>query len=140
MRYNGPGDTMAFKVTRRTIEMTWNPEARLAVLRFNAETHATGKDAVILVEALSGWIGTDGEPFGLLGDGTRLASVDAKYRSEWSRFLRRHRGNCRIAFFNMGPVVRIAAEMFRIGTGVQLKAFAEEAEARSWLREKGIPG
>ena len=38
----------------------------------------------------------------------------------------------------MGPVIRIVAEMFRIGTGVQLKGFSEEAGARAWLRERGI--
>jgi len=39
----------------------------------------------------------------------------------------------------MNPVVRIAAEMFRLGTGLRLKAFATEAEARAWLQEMGIP-
>jgi hypothetical protein len=28
--------------------------------------------------------------------------------------------------------------MFRIGTGVQLKAFADEPAARSWLRTRGF--
>jgi hypothetical protein len=38
----------------------------------------------------------------------------------------------------MGPIVRLAAEMFRIGTGLKLKAFADEASARAWLRTMGI--
>ena len=119
---------------QRTIEMRWDPQSRIALLRFESETRATGEDAVVLIEALTHWIGTDGDSFGLLGDGSRLASVDAGYRAAWGSFFRRHREDACIAFFNMGPVIRIAAEMFRIGTGLRLKAFATELEARAWLQ------
>jgi hypothetical protein len=126
------------KITRGSIEITWDAESRLAFLRFEAETSATGKDAVALVEALTRWVGTDREPFGLLGDGGRLGRVDAEYRSVWRKFFDEHRGDSCIAFFNMNPLIRVAAEMFRIGTGLRLKAFADEAQARSWMREMGI--
>ena len=119
--------------------MTWDPDARVAAIRFERDTQATGRDARALVEALAGWIGTEGQPFGLLGDGGRLSGLDAEYRSHWGSFLREHRQDCYTAFFNMNAVVRIAAEMFRIGTGLRLKAFAHEPEARAWLRENGIP-
>jgi hypothetical protein len=126
------------KITAGSAEMTWDPDARLAVLSFVRETTTTGPDAVALVDALSRWIGSEGEPFGLLGDGGRLRGVNAEYRSVWSKFLRLHRDDSYTAFFNMSAVVRIAAEMFRIGTGLRLKAFASEAEARAWLRGSGI--
>lgn len=126
------------KITTGSIEMIWDSEARLAMLRFELETRATGKDAVVLVDALTRWIGTDGKLFGLLGDGARLAGIDAEYRSVWGKFFRKHREDSRIAFYNMSPFIRIAADMFRIGTGVQLKAFADEGAARSWLRGMGI--
>jgi hypothetical protein len=126
------------KVTAGAIEMTWDSESRLALLRFERETHGTGKDAEKLIEALVRWIGTDGKTFALLGDGSKLAGVDAAYRSLWGKFLLQHRKDCYIAFFNMSPVIRIAAEMFRIGTGLRLKVVAREEEARSWLRGMGI--
>jgi hypothetical protein len=126
------------RILTGAIEMTWDPEARLAVIRFERATQATGKDAVVMVDAMTGWIGTEGKPFGLLGDGGRLSGLDAEYRSVWGRFLRRHRGDANVAFFNMNAIVRIAAEMFRIGTGLRLKAFVTEADARAWLRENGI--
>lgn len=126
------------RVTVGSAEMTWDPEARLAVLSFARETTTTGPDATALVDALSRWIGADGRPFGLLGDGGKLRGVDAEYRSVWSRFLRQHKADSYTAFFNMSAVIRIAAEMFRIGTGLRLKAFATEEEARSWLRGVGI--
>lgn len=126
------------RVNRASIEMTWDPNARLAVIRFHRETRATGEDARALVDAMTRWVGTDGSPFALLGDGERLGSLDAEYRSVWGGFFRLHRDDASIAFFNMGPVIRVAAEMFRIGTGAQLKAFADEAAARAWLRQRGI--
>lgn len=125
------------RVKLGTIELAWDPEVRLAVLRFERETRATGRDGVALVAAMDRWVGT-GKPFGLLGDGGRLSGVDAEYRSVWGRFLRQHRDCCYLAFFNMGTVIRVAAEMFRVGTGLQVKAFADEGEARSWLRKMGI--
>lgn len=127
------------RVDSGAIEMTWDPEARLASLRFARETQATGQDAAVLVETITGWIGSEGRPFGLLGDGSRLSGLDAEYRSRWATFLRQHRGEAYVAFFNMNALVRIAAEMFRVGTGLQLKAFAGEADARAWLRDNGIP-
>lgn len=126
------------KVTAGAIEMTWDSESRLALLRFERETRGTGKDAEKLIEALARWIGTDGKPFALLGDGSKLAGVDAAYRSLWGKFLLQHRKDCCIVFFNMSPVIRVAAEMFRIGTGLRLKVVAREEEARSWLRGMGI--
>jgi hypothetical protein len=126
------------RVTVGSAQMTWDPETRLAVLGFSRETTTTGADAVVLVDALSRWIGTDGRPWGLLGDGGRLRGVDAEYRSAWSKFLRQHRADSFTAFFNMSPIVRIAADMFRIGTGLRLKAFATETQARAWLRANGI--
>ena len=118
--------------------MSWDPDARLAVIRFERETRPTGHDARVLVDAMTRWIGADDGPFALLGDGGKLAGLDAEYRAVWGRFFRQHRKRCWIAFFHMNAFVRIAADMFRIGTGVRMKAFGEEQAARAWLREKGI--
>ena len=121
-----------------SIRMTWDADARLARIRFESDTHATGEDARALVGALGGWVGADPAPFGLLGDGRGLRGLDAEYRSLWGSFLRRQRDRCFVAFFHMGPLVRVAADMFRIGTGLQMKAFAQEESARAWLRQMGI--
>lgn len=126
------------KITSGTIEMTWDSESRLAFIQFASDTHATGKDAVVLIEALTQWIGTDKKPFGLLGDGGRLAGLDAEYRSLWGKFFQQHREDSYIAFFNMRPLIRIAADMFAIGMRLRLKAFADEVQARSWLSEMDI--
>jgi len=126
------------RITSGAIEMTWEEEKRLATLRFAEETRATGKDAALLVDALTRWIGGDGQPFALLGDGGKLAGVDAEYRTLWGRFFKQHRDHASIAFFNMGPLIRVAAEMFRLGTGLHVKAFADEDRARTWLRGLGI--
>jgi hypothetical protein len=127
------------KITAGSAEMDWDADSRLATLRFMREAHPGREEATVLVDALARWVGTKPGVFGLLGDGGKLSGVDAEYRSVWGTFFREHRAYACIAFFNMKPIVRIAAEMFRIGTGVQLKAFADETDARSWLSQKGIP-
>ena len=121
-----------------TMRLAWDPATRVATLQFLEETRGTGDHAVPLIAALSRWIGAGREPFALLGDGAGLAAVDAGYRSQWGAFFREHRDHAFIAFFHMGPLIRVAAEMFRLGTGTRLKAFATEVEARSWLRGMGI--
>lgn len=126
------------KVTLGDMVMTWDAEARLAVISFERPVDATGQEASALVEALTNWLGFEDEPFGLLSDGEKLRSVDAQYRAVWGGFFSHHRRIARVAFYNMGPVIRIAAEMFGIGTRLQLKAFAKEEEARAWLRKMGI--
>jgi hypothetical protein len=65
--------------------------------------------------------------------------MDAGFRATWSRFFKAHREAVHVAFYGQSPVIRVSAEMFRIGTGVDLKSFATEPEARAWLRERGIP-
>lgn len=126
------------KITSGSIEMTWDCESRIAVIRFESHTRAASEDAVVLVDALTRWIGTDRKLFALIGDGGRLGAVDAGYRSVWGKFFREHRDDSYVAFYNMSVVIRIAAEMFGIGTGLRLRTFADEHQARAWLRAKGI--
>lgn len=127
------------RVAIRTIRLTWDPEARLAHITFTAPTQARGEDARTLVDALTKLVGTEGKPFGLLGDGGKLAKLDAEFRATWSRFFKAHREEVHVAFYDQSPIIRVSADMFRLGTGVDLKSFATEAEARTWLRRRGIP-
>lgn len=120
------------------IVLTWDPAVRLATIRFETETRATEAHAKALVAAMTSWVGPQPAPFGLLGDGRGLKSLDAGYRATWGDFLKRHAKEASVAFFHMGPVIRVAADMFRLGTGLKLKAFAAEDDARAWLRKAGI--
>lgn len=126
------------RITVRSIVMTWEPKGRLAHIFFTAPTDAHGEDAQALTSQLTAWLGPTVQPFGLLGDGGKLARLDAAYRSTWGRFFKAHRDQAHLAFYNMNPVVRLAAEMFRLGTGIDMKAFATEEEARAWLRQHAI--
>ena len=129
------------KATHGTVELKWDPASRVAAMRFEDNTRSSGEDATILVSALTEWLGSDPErrPFALLADAARLDAMDAGWRSTWGKFFREHRDHAWIAVFHMGPLIRIGAEMFRLGTGVRLKGFAEEDDARAWLRKNGIP-
>ena len=128
------GDT----ATSESMEIRWDPRSRIAAVLYAPDSNLTAEDGDILVDALTGWIGTQGERFAVLADGTGLRSTSAPYRAKASRFFRVHRDTACIALVNLGPVIQIVVEMFRVGTGIQLKAFASEAAARSWLAAKGI--
>jgi hypothetical protein len=125
-------------VTSPSTHITWDAPSRVAFVRYTFGASLTGPDGPLLVDALTGWIGTAGEPFAVLADAKGLHGTDAEYRASAGRFFREHRDHTFIALINLGPVIHVVVEMFRVGTGIQLKTFADEAAARSWLRTKGI--
>jgi hypothetical protein len=92
----------------------------------------------MLIEVLKERIGAKGEPFALLADAYGVSGADTEYRAKTTQFFRQHRDGLYIALFNIGPLIRVLTEMFRIGSGLHVKAFNNAAEARAWLREKGI--
>jgi hypothetical protein len=126
------------RVVGESMEMTWHPEARLAVLRFAPGITLGREQGARLVDSLTGCIGTEGKGFGLLAETKGVRGADSEYRVTTRDFFRRHRDSAYVAVTGMGPVIRVVSEMFRIGTGIQLKGFADEAGARAWLRQRGI--
>jgi hypothetical protein len=120
-------------VRSASTEITWERAARIAVVRYAPDTTLTAADGAFLVDALTGWIGAEGEPFDVLADGTGVRGTDAAYRSKASAFFKGHRDTARIAMMNMSPFLRLLVDMFRIGTGIPLKGFADEPAARAWL-------
>jgi hypothetical protein len=124
--------------TSDSTRIVWDAPSRIAFVRYSRDAVLTNKDGTFLVDALLGWIGPDGEPFAVLADAEGLGGTDAEYRATASRFFRQHRDRVFIALFNVGPVIHVVVEMFRVGTGIPLKTFPGEAAARSWLRTKGI--
>jgi hypothetical protein len=118
--------------------IVWNPPSRIAFVSYSQGAVLTNDDGTFLVAALAGWVGDRGEPFGVLADAAGLAGTDADYRAAASRFFRQHRDHAFIALINLGPVIHVVVEMFRVGTGIQLKTFPDEPAARSWLRTKGL--
>jgi len=126
------------RVANSSADITWHPESRLALVVYLADANLVAIDGTLLVEALTGWIGADGKPFGLLVDARKLRGTNSEYRAKAAAFFRRRRNEAYIALTGMAPIVRIVTDMFRIGTGVQLKGFADEPSARAWLRSHGI--
>jgi hypothetical protein len=125
-------------VTTDSMEIRWEAVSRFATVRYTPGTTLRDADGVALVDALTGWIGAQGEPFGVLADGTGLHGTDGEYRARMSAFFRLHRGTVCIALVHVNPVIQIVVEMFRLGTGIPLKTFSTEAAARWWLRTRGI--
>jgi hypothetical protein len=126
------------KVVSDSTEIRWDPASRIANVRYTDGASLAGPDGPLLVDALTGWIGTSGEPFAVLAHAEGLRGTSAEYRAIASAFFKSHRDAAFIALINPGPVIHIVVEMFRIGTAVQLKTFDDEPAARVWLRSKGI--
>jgi hypothetical protein len=125
-------------VTSRSTAITWRPDERLAMVRYAPGASLRALDADFLVESLRSWIGPKPAPFAVLADAAGLRGTDADYRSKASSFFRAYREVACIALVNLAPVIHIVVELFRVGTGVQLKTFRAETEARAWLRAKGF--
>lgn len=127
-------------VANRSTEIVWHPASRIARVSYTAGATLSKGDGELLVEALSVWARESDRRFGVLADAAGLRGTDVEYRAIASGFFRRHRETCCIALINVGPVIHIVVELFRIGTGIPLKTFSSEAAARSWLRSAGEPG
>ncbi|HVH44703.1 MAG TPA: hypothetical protein VM925_20260 [Labilithrix sp.] len=121
-------------ITSDSTEISWDAEGRVAHVRYTAGATLTGQDGAFLTNALARWIGADDRPFSVFADAKGLRGTDAEYRASASAFFRQHRSRAAIALVNMGSVISVLVEMFRIGTGVRLKAFSDETAARAWLR------
>jgi hypothetical protein len=126
------------RVESTSTTITWDRASRVAFVRYAAGITLTQEDGAFLVDALTPRIGRVSEPFGVLADAAGLRGTDAAYRAMVSSFFRQHRDVAFIALINAGPVIHVVVEMFRVGTGIQLKTFGSEAAARVWLRTKGI--
>jgi hypothetical protein len=121
-----------------SIQLALHPESRLVEVRFAPDTTLTGAHGAAIVDALKRVMGAPGQRFGLLADARGVARTDADYRAVTGGFFGQHRDSARIALINLGPVIRIVAEMFRIGIRLQIKTFDDEAGARTWLRAQGV--
>jgi hypothetical protein len=126
------------RVTNPSTEIAWSAGERLAMVRYTVGSTLRGPDGDFLVQSLSGWIGSQREPFAVLADAAGLRGTDGEYRAKASRFFRDYREVAFIALVNLGPVIHVVVELFRVGTGIQLKTFPGEVDARAWLRTKGI--
>lgn len=131
------------RLERSGIELTWDPDVRVAVFRFLQQgTNATGKDARVFLEAIGEWTRPPDASWAMLVDCSQLSNVDAGWRSAFSAHFKHERHRASVAWFNANALVRTMVLMFvtamRFGGPFKGKAFATEEEARSWLREMGI--
>ena len=118
-------------------DITWDPESRIATMTCPPGTSLGEADGVAMVAALKTWVGGDTAPYAVLLDGAGIGRTDPELRAVVRAFFTTHRERLRIALYNLAPILKVTAEMFRIGARVNLRTFATESDARSWLREIG---
>jgi hypothetical protein len=125
-------------ISTDTLEMSWDAARRVARARVVPGAKLGAKDGADLVGAVARWTEGSSERFAVLADGGGGHETDGKYRATLSSFIRQHRDKAFVTFFNLGAVLPIVVEMFRVGTGIPMHAFATEEEARAWLRTKSF--
>jgi hypothetical protein len=121
-----------------SMQFVLHPESRLVEVCFAPHTTLTGQHGAAMVDALKSVMGREGELFALFADAKGVVKTDADYRAVTGGFFGQHRDAARIALINLGPIIRIVAEMFRVGIRLKMRTFDDEAAARAWLRTQGI--
>jgi hypothetical protein len=116
------------------VTLTWEPQPRIATLRFVEEGVGGREEAEQLTRALDGWVGED--LYGLLVDCSEMVDVDAGWRTTWGEYYRTNRDQATIAWFDANARIRLVILMFRRGTGVHGRSFGDEADARAWLEDE----
>jgi len=115
------------------MKLVWHPDQRLCELLPYPDSVLDGATAAAVAHAMDGFLGAQRLPFLILAEASNVRAMDAGYRAEMGRFLRARRDHSRLAFYGASAIIRVGADMFRVGTGMQMKGFAKEAEARQWL-------
>jgi hypothetical protein len=127
-------------VTAGEIELVWEPERKVATMRYLVPKTGGADEARLLAAQLEKW--TAGvEDWAMLVDCGRIANVDAGWRSVWFEFFEAHARTVRIAWFNANTLIKVVIQMFlaasRFASPLQGGAFGDEAAARAYLREHG---
>ncbi len=126
------------QVKTASLDMTWDATTRVCVARVTPGAQLGGDDGADLVGAIERWIGENPAGFAVLADGGGGHDTDRAYRAALSRYFRRRIDIAYVAFFGLSTVLRVIVEMLRVATGMRLRVFSTEAEARAWLREQGF--
>jgi hypothetical protein len=122
------------------VELSWDPEVRLARLRFTEPGTGGGPEAERLTAQLASWVDEGGGgPFRLLVDCSEMVDVDAAWRTTWGNFFKEERDRSTIGWFNASARIRLVIIMFKKGTGVTGEAFESESEARAYLEQAVAP-
>jgi hypothetical protein len=118
-------------LTTSSFVASWNPDRRFLDLLFSTPD-VGGDDAEQLIRAVREWVGLE-QQFAVLVDCSVVRGVDSAYRRRSWEFLRFCRPRARIATYGAAPVLRVLIDMFRVGTGVELRSFPDTRAARAWL-------
>lgn len=122
------------------IELTWQPERNLALMRFvEPLAKGTAEHAQSFVDQLNRWTAGTTRRYGVLVDCAGIEDTDPGWRTVLHDYYRHSDVHVFVAWYNLNPVTRLMAEMFVVGSKtIDGKLFADEPEARRWLKTHGI--
>lgn len=124
-------------VTTGLTQITWDPVTRIASMRTPGPR--TVAEARVALDALTRWVGTEGEPFAVIHDATGAELATPESRAMWAKFWDQHLREAAVAMIHAGPEQESATALFAAATGMRVRAFASEADGRGWLRGLGYP-
>jgi hypothetical protein len=130
--------TLLERVKTASLDMTWDPATRVCVARVTPGAELGREDGETLCGAVERWVSDDPTRFAVLADGGGGHQTDRYYRAKLSRYFRKRIDIAHVAFCGLGPVLSVIVEMLRVATGMKLRVFKSEEEARAWLREQGF--
>lgn len=120
------------RIVENGIQVTWDPAVRLVHLVFRPTTRPGGEQALRIQEWINERVGAE-RPFSLLVDAAGTDDDGAAWRYPWVSWAYAQRKRMLIAIIRADRIGSTLIDAFRLSTRTEVRTFASEAEARSWL-------
>lgn len=113
------------------LEMDWSPAQRLLTFVHGPGCVCSGENAHRFSAAMREWVGD--EPFVVLVDAAGAEAITREWRSVWARAFSDHKERSRVGIYHATTAGRLVISLWSFVSGVEVRFFADEAQARAWL-------
>lgn len=117
------------------IRVQWDARRRIVEFRYADDTRLTPDAADVIIPRVARWV-EDGHPYGILVDASDTVASNEGWRRRWAAFHKSHASRVHIAVFKAGPFIQGYLLIYTTWSGVPLRCFHTEREARAWLAER----
>lgn len=119
------------------VHARWDATKRRLRVHHKLGSAPTEADAQRMIPQLTAWAAQ--EPLDMLVDAEGAAGATMGYRLAWNRWFYDRRGRLRVAVYNTTRLDKHIIPVFATMTGVDIRAFPDEAAATEWLDDKTPP-
>jgi hypothetical protein len=122
------------RVEQSGVVMTWDPVERLIFLEYTRGSRPGDEDARAWTAIFDRWVGpSTAGPFRVLVDNLHAKDVTPGWRSVWADYLKGHKKRMKIACYNLDTRTRVIVLLIAKASGIDIRGFASEADARRWI-------